>query len=361
MVAAPLASFRSVHAYVLLGDPGSGKSTAFEVEAEAVGDSGQLLSARDFITFDVDRHPEWRGKTLFIDGLDEIRVGTGDKRVALDRIRKHLDDLGRPRFRVSCREADWLGDYDLKRLAVVSPEHRVSVLRLNPLTNENIRQILDAHPVVDDPRGFMAKAGSRNIDRLLENPLTLDMLARAVVGGQAWPGGRLETFAMACQQMATEFNEEHKGAGPRPSADTLMTSAGQWCALYLIAGVDGCSINYNEPDPDYIALNHLDDLDPETARRALATRLFTSVGGGHFIPAHRHVAEFLAAWHLAHLVNAGLPTGRVLAIIAAGDGNVVTEFRGLSAWLAAHCTRLVGWARSIRLPGRTRTGSPPDV
>ena len=35
LAAAPLESFRSKSAYVLLGDPGSGKSTAFEVEAEA--------------------------------------------------------------------------------------------------------------------------------------------------------------------------------------------------------------------------------------------------------------------------------------------------------------------------------------
>ena len=38
---APLALFRSVPAYLPLGDPGSGKRTAFEVEAEAAGDSGE--------------------------------------------------------------------------------------------------------------------------------------------------------------------------------------------------------------------------------------------------------------------------------------------------------------------------------
>ena len=33
----PLARFRDTPAYVLLGDPGSGKTTAFEVESEATG------------------------------------------------------------------------------------------------------------------------------------------------------------------------------------------------------------------------------------------------------------------------------------------------------------------------------------
>ena len=337
LAAAPLASFRSVSAYVLLGDPGSGKSTAFEAEAEAVGDNGELVSARDFITFDVDRHPEWTGKTLFIDGLDEIRVGTDAKRGALDRIRKRLDDLGRPRFRISCREIDWLGDNDRNNLRAVSPGNRVSVLRLNPLTQDDIRQILEAHPEVGDPQMFISEARRLAVDGLLENPLTLDMLVRAVRGSQAWPRGRLETFTIACRQMATEFNEEHQRAGPSPSAAALMESAGQLCAHYLIAGTAGCSINSDESDPDYIALDGWDDGTLETSYLALATRLFTSLGGGHFVPVHRHVAEFLGAWHLAHLVNAGLPIGRVLATITTGDGNLVPVFRGLSAWLAAHC------------------------
>ena len=138
-VAKPLESFRSSYAYVLLGDPGSGKSTAFEVEAGAAGENAELISARDFITFNADRHPEWKDKTLFIDGLDEVRLSSGDKREALDKVRRQLDDLGCPRFRISCRESDWLGDNDRKNLRLVSPGNRISVLRINPLTEGNIR------------------------------------------------------------------------------------------------------------------------------------------------------------------------------------------------------------------------------
>ena len=119
-----------------------------------------------------------------------------------------------PRFRISCREIDWLGDNDRKNLRVVSPEKRIALLRLNPLTKEDIQQILDVHPEVGDPRSFVAEARRLGVDGFLENPLTLDMLARAVGGGQLWPRGRLETFALACRQMASEFNEEHHGSSP---------------------------------------------------------------------------------------------------------------------------------------------------
>ena len=56
-----------------------------------------------------------------------------------------------------------------------------------------------------------------------------------------------------------------------------------------------------------------------------------------FTPVHRHIAEFLGARHLAGVINRGLPARRVLALITGEDESVVTELRGLSAWLAAQC------------------------
>ena len=127
----PLDAFRSESAYVLLGDPGSGKTTAFEHECEELGAAAVFLDAREFLALDPGQHPEWRGKTLFIDGLDEVRAGSSDARTPFDRIRSRLDSLGRPPFRISCREADWLGENDRTRLGAVAPEATVTTLRLD--------------------------------------------------------------------------------------------------------------------------------------------------------------------------------------------------------------------------------------
>ena len=69
---------------------------------------------------------------------------------------------------------------------------------------------------------------------------------------------------------------------------------------------------------------------------SLDSKLFESPTERRSVPVHRQVAEFLAARYLAALVENGLPVGRILALITGYDGAVVSELRGLSAWLAAH-------------------------
>lgn len=337
----PLEDFRDTSAYVLLGDPGVGKTTAFEAECEAIGKRLKPIPARDFLTFDPQRHPEWFGKTLFIDGLDEVRAGSYDAHTPFDAIRGRLDALGRPRFRLSCRETDWLGANDRERLEVVSPDSGVTVLRLDPLAAPDIEKLLDAHPYVDDAEAFIAEANRRGIGALLGNPQTLDLLAKAVAGGD-WPKSRKETFEMACSEMVRESNREHQTASASSSLHTpaqLLGAAGCLCAVQLIAGKAGYTL-HGEPDDEYPALDQCEYAHPEKLRLVLGSRmLFKGVGpsDNRFTPIHRHIAEFLGARHLAQIIGNGLPARRVIALITGGDGAVVTEMRGLSAWLAAHC------------------------
>ena len=355
-----LDEYRDVPAYVLLGDPGTGKTTAFERECGALGDAGSFVSARDFLTFDPESRPEWRKGTLFIDGLDEVRAGSPDARTPFDGIRCKLDRLGRPRFRLSCRAADWLGANDRTRLAAVSPDARVTVLRLDPLTDSDVRTILEALLRVGDSRGFVLEARERGVDGFLANPQSLRMLANVVAGGGGWPASRRKLFEAACRQMAREHNLEHGAvAGPRGavpvSADgaameDVLDAAGRLCAVHLISGVAGYALTARPESGDFPAFEQCahgwDTAGDSVARAkllrtALATKLFGAAPNGGVQPVHRHVAEFLGARHVAGLVTSetgrGLPVSRVLALITGDDGIVVTPLRGLSAWLAALC------------------------
>ena len=295
----------------------------------------------------MDRHPEWRAKTLFIDGLDEVRAGSLDARSPLDQIRGRLDALGRPCFRLSCREADWLGANDRKHLAAVSPNSELIILRLDPLTHSDIVWILNGRPDIDNAEDFVASARKKGVDSLLTNPLTLDLLAGVVARGGRWPDGRREVFEAACLEMAREHNKEHRLAtrpmlqGALLDAGELVEAAGRLCAVQLIAGFEGYALGDDSASGDYPAVERCKYKRPDRLRAALSTKLFKAagVGEGLFDPVHRHIAEFLAARHIAGLIGDVLPVSRVFALITGDDGIVVTEQRGLSAWLAAHCKK----------------------
>lgn len=332
----PLEAFRESAAYVLLGAPGAGKTEVFKTEGKR--DGCHYVTARDFLTFDVDDKPEWRDTTLFIDGIDERRAGAADGRTPLDAIRARLDALGRPGFRLSCREADWFGANDRTHLARVARDGGIKVLRLDPLSDDGIREILTGNLGIEDADVFVATARERGIDALLANPQNLEMLAKAVRGG-TWPETRKETFELACERLVREPNRDYRLASRNaPPSSELLSAAERLCAVQLLTGRAGYVLPGGESDGDHLELDDVsgDRSQKRTLRHALGTRLFESAGESQRVPAHRQIAEFLAARHLAKSIDAGLPVRRVLALMTGGDGGVVSELRGLSAWLAVH-------------------------
>ena len=233
----PLAAFRDAGALVLLGDPGVGKTTEFRREVEALGADALFLPARDFLAFVETRAAEWSGKTLFIDGLDEVRAGKGDPRTPLDEIRRRLDALGRPRFRLSCRAADWLGPGDRERLRAVSPNEALTVLRLDPLRDADIVSLLEMRHPDGDARNFLKSARDKGLFGWLRNPQGLEILIKAFAAGRRWPESRREAFETACLRMASEPNAEHRHAAKdQPAPAEVLDAAAEICAAVLLSG-----------------------------------------------------------------------------------------------------------------------------
>ncbi|MDE0342051.1 MAG: hypothetical protein OXK82_02565 [Deltaproteobacteria bacterium] len=325
----PLAAFRDCSAYVLLGAPGAGKTESFTHEAA----EGAYCDVRDFTFLSAQRwdHVE----TLFIDGLDELRVTAPDPRTPLDAIRGILDAPRRPRFRLSCREADWFGAPDRRRLESVSPDGAVKVLRLDPLSEENIRDILDGEGLGDIDH-FVSEARDRGLGTLLLNPQTLKLLAAAVADGN-WPATRKETFEGACRTLIRERNEEYLQAAPQRADPEMLLTAGRLCAVQLLSGETGYRLPIRtESVNGYIDLRDIQDPSQETFQVTRHTNVF-NVTNGLAKPVHRHIAEFLAGRYLAALIDDHLPVRRVLALLTGDDGRPVSGTRGLGAWFAAHC------------------------
>ena len=329
-----LASFRDASAYVLLGDPGSGKTTAFTAECEELGEEAYFVSARYFLAFSPEDFPEWHGKTLYIDGLDEVRVGQDDARTPLDQIRRKLAGLGRPKFRISCRAMDWLGDNDRSKLDMVSPSGNVTTLSLDILTEADVLNFLQSLSPPIEAETFIDKAKVNGVYGLLFNPQSLQMLVDLVGGGADWPSSRKEVFEQFCTRVAKEHNVEHEIGAPEIWVPTILNAAGQLCAVQLLTGASGYTADQQQPDEEYIEVSRCGYESMADAHNALATKLFRIVSEGRVAPVHRQIAEFLGARRLADVIDDGLPATRVVSLMTGVDESVVTDLRGLAAWLA---------------------------
>ncbi len=328
-----LSDFRSESAYVLLGEPGSGKSKAFEQEAR-IDESGVVVTARRFISRSIDAHPEWRRKTLFIDGLDEVRAKRRDPSEPLDELVRRLERLDRPSFRLSCRDEAWLGQSDKDELGSSGDGDDLCLLRLDPLTGQDAHRIL-AGMGARDPEGFLRKAVDRGLEAFLRNPLLLGILAKAQ-GSGLWPDGQLATFERACEELVGETNQEHLDArdGSPFANDDVVLAAGRLCALLLLTGVSGWS-RRGPRDDDCPALSEAGEGQP-LLKFALDSKLFVGSAETGRHPRHRRIAEFLAAKYLDHAIRGRqLPVMRVIALMQGTDGVVMPDLRGTAVWLAA--------------------------
>jgi hypothetical protein len=327
-----LSNFRQTPAWVLLGEPGAGKSEALKMEAEATG--GQYLSARELITA-TPVPQQWLGKTLYIDALDESRAEGVDS-LAL-RIGSQLRHLDCPPFRLACRAADWYGPSDRTDLQHLSPDGKLIALQLCPLSDENICHILRSNHGIGDPEEFAERAERHGIAPLLRNPQTLGLIAKAIREGH-WPKNRADVYRLACETLAEENNRRHRDMQRANPIETLaiLQAAGQLFAVLLLAGKSGIALDQDASNSEFPTLQQLLPADTATATKALQSALFIPAASHdeRMTPCHRSVAEYLAAnWLGKRLDDSELPLGRLLNLLLGCDGGVVADLRGLFAWL----------------------------
>lgn len=331
-----LADFRSTPAWVLLGEPGAGKSQSLRDEAKATG--GHYLTVTELIASD-PLPDECRGRILYIDALDEVRAAGSES--PLVRVRNQLRRLDNPPFRLACRAADWYGPSDRGQLEGQSPDGQLVALQLCPLSQDDIRQILHDNHGVDDPQTFIERAEHHGIGSLLKNPQTLELLAKAIRGDD-WPESRSEVYRLACEKLAHEENREHRDLQKqhrRTASDRKrLQAAGQLFSVLLLSGKSGLASDPDAASAEYPTLEQLASTEPQAAEQALHSKLFTAPGHEErLIPTHRSIAEYLAARWLAEELDAQrLPLQRLLNLLLGADGGVVADLRGLYAWLALH-------------------------
>ncbi len=324
-----LIDFESDHGYVLIGEPGIGKTTEFNKEVRRVH-APPTVSARQFISRNLDNHPEWQQGPLFIDGLDEVRTEDGDPRGAMDKIIHRLESLGNPRFRISCRSIHWLGAGDRRELSTLSDSKEIPVLQLNPLGYHDIREII----LGQEADEFIRQAYEHNMEGFLGNPQLLNVLLTSLKNG-GWPDSPTKTFKHACRELIRERNCEHRDARSSkilPTHEAILSAAGQLFTLMLIANQSGWSIDDTQV-PGILSLRDVEIQDPSALRAALNSGLFKGPPDCR-TPIHLLLAEFLSGRYLAGHIQDELSRRRILALLTGPDGVPFPDLRGLTAWLA---------------------------
>lgn len=321
-----LCDFFKSDALVVLGDPGAGKTTSFEQAASEEPDA-VYVKIRDFLTL---KTKQYTGKTLYLDGLDEQRSKSNDGTAILDDLRQRLDELGTPRFRLSCRSADWYGSSDLEGLNAVAPSESITVVSIEPLSEADV--VVIATGRVPDPILFLEEAHRRGVDELLTNPQTLELIL-TVVGKDDWPTSRTELFEKACEILLREENTEH-GRAHQGKADNkrLLQAAGYLCAVCLCSGLEGVALSTENSEENFPYVGDLEQ-DAEVLQLVAQRPIFKGAGPEQRMPLHRTVAEFLAASYFKNRISNYLPIGRVKSILTGYDGGTLSDLRGLYAWL----------------------------
>ena len=335
----PLSDLRDRPAYVLLGDPGAGKTRAMQHEA-ACTPRGRYLRAVELAQGDTLSANE----ILFIDALDEARAGAGDAFDLLNRLLPRLRDAGIRQFRVSCRESDWFAQADQRSFASLAADGQLTVCHLLPLRDEDLANLILSFGGAN-PNAFIDKANQAGLAELLRNPMTTKLLVKAV--GHQWPNSKTEVYELACQQLVTEPNAEHRARKRKqsPLHACVLAAAAELCALLLLSAKSAIDMVGEPTAPDVISFLQLPLgllCSTEDHRAALGTRIFSGMPehDSCFSPVHRTVAEFLAAKHLRgqlqgklHPPSPPLPVRRLMALSSV-NGRVVSSLRGVNAWLA---------------------------
>jgi hypothetical protein len=320
-------------ALVVLGDPGAGKTECFKAAAKEESDA-VYITIRNFLTLKSKCYP---GKTLYLDGLDEQRTKSKDGTAILDELRQRLDELGSPRFRLSCRSADWYGSSDLESLSEVAPSDAIAVISLEHLTENDIVTI--AAERITSPQSFIEEATKRGIYELLINPQTLDLIL-TVVATNDWPSSRTELFEKACEILLHEENSEHNRAHQdTANKKSLWEAAGYLCAVILCSGLEGISLSSENAEEGFPCIAELAH-NTKDLKLAAQRPLFKGAEPEQRQPLHRTIAEFLAATHLKHRIAEGLPIGRVFSLLTGFDGGTLSDLRGVYAWLVCLCPQL---------------------
>jgi hypothetical protein len=357
-----LAELTDHRCLVLLGEPGTGKST--EVEAAYDSVRGALTGSNEamFVQLrDVDSRAAFRDKvqdtaefkawvkgkhdlTLFLDSLDEGLLGFKPLSTTIAEFLTGLP-IERLRLRLVSRTADWpqpLAHAITERWGAEGAQS----LTLAPLRQEDVVSAAVAEGI-GDPEQLWTELHDRDAGSLATRPVTLRLLLTIYLRRGSLPASRRELYDQGCLLLATEESESRKASSRIGSLepDERLAIAGRVAFVLMMANRSAVWVdaNYGNVPTTDVVLRDLLSLREETAggirysiraadiQEVLHCALFTSRGASRMSFAHRTLAEHLAGWYMA---QHRIPWAQVRSLLfssRAGEERVIPQLRETAA------------------------------
>jgi hypothetical protein len=331
-----LSEIAELPCFVLLAEPGMGKTSVFETMANQ--QSAQYITADNFL---IINSSQLKSDTYwYIDALDEATDIAG--KTVINAVRGRISEFSLQRFRLACRAADWNFIRDSEDIAFVAPNNSCKSFVLNPLGTDQIKSLLQAEGITKSDE-FIHQFGLHYPYALLGNPQTLKIFLSAFKeNDNLFPATKQEAYKSACSAMLRELNDRKNRDG---QTSELLNAAGWLSAILLLSNKEGICAESSTGNlsSGFIPLNDVRFNAAETSlptmdsvKTVLKRRVFES-SNGCSKPIHRTIAEFLAAQYLTQRIADGLSPSRLSALLLIEGKTLVSNLRGLAGWLASMC------------------------
>jgi len=386
--ATSLASLRERSLLVLVGEPGTGKSTEFERNAGPMEGrnvcyinlreygSEQSLQAAFREHAQIERWKEQGGiLELFLDSYDESQIkniayvlnrvllalkpkteeslplrrevlfGEALDRVDEIAVQAEPGTLPELMIRVACR----MGAYDpligktiFEGLGIKDEDPYE--YKLAPLREVDVRKLIEDRG--HDPARFLSEVHRLSIGFLAAKPITLDLLLRAYGEDEVLGESAVEIYEKGVRKLCEEPSKfRKKFLDKSPDVGRRMRTAGQAAALSMVCGRPDLWLENDTecPSKDLLTIGEvaLGDVSETDVVDLADTAILVPMEPGRFAWMHRTIAEFLAG---THLVESRLSVSQITNLLVDPESKkVFPQFRETAAWVAATHVEFRRW------------------
>lgn len=306
----------SVKVIVILGAPGSGKSSILKNYQANHQETADIYNVKNFIELSKTTTKQ----ILFLDGLDEFRNTSKDKVFVIEKLGSKISTLDTTKVVISCREMDWYGDDDKKALKD-EIKTEVEIYRILPL-NYSQQLELATKMKINDPENFVESLSDKG---LISNPQMFVMMADLYIKNPELKIAGKSGLYKEYIKYSRENNLRYKRNSLNIlSEEEIFKFGGYLASFYIFSNIDKF---------DETILENIANTDFSLDKLIIVSK--SNLFNEQF--RHRTIIEFLAGNYLANNVlntSVGLDVKRVKSLFT--DSNKIpTELRGTYAWLCS--------------------------